>query len=48
MTSSVRKVTLLADPGRAVTFQQAGDVLTLNLPGSAPDAIASVVRVELK
>jgi alpha-L-fucosidase len=42
----VKKSYLLASPGNALKFSATGEIITLQLPGKAPDAIASVVVLE--
>jgi alpha-L-fucosidase len=41
------KARLLADPGRPVRVEAAGDGVTLTLTGTAPDPVASVIELEI-
>jgi alpha-L-fucosidase len=43
----VHKARLLADPGRALTARRDGGDMLIQLPGAAPDEIASVVELTL-
>src|SRR5262249_43680977 len=45
-TGSARRAYLLADRSRALTLQPAAGALTIQIPGAAPDPIASVIVVE--
>ena len=43
----VRKASLLAAPQQPIAVDQAATGVTLTLPAQAPDAVASVVRLDL-
>ncbi len=47
LKTKVLKATLLAEPDAAITVAQSVSSLTLALPAQAPDAVASVVRLDL-
>ncbi len=48
VTNEATKVALLADPRKPLTVTKSEQGLTIQLPPTAPDAIASVVAVEIK
>ena len=48
LRTDVRRVFLLADPGKALRFRRAGGDIVVSLPERAPDPDAAVVVVELK
>jgi alpha-L-fucosidase len=48
LKKEIREARLLADPAAAVKVEQTPDKITLTLPAKAPDAIASVVCLEVR
>ena len=46
LTVKVRRAHLLADPARKLKVKQRGAVVTISLPGKAPDALASVIALD--
>ncbi len=45
--NKVKRACLLASPDRSLTFSSTGKGIRIALPGTAPDPIASVVRIEM-
>jgi len=47
MTSKVKKAYALAAPGKAIRFTQSGADVTLDIPKAAPDAVVSVIALDV-
>jgi len=47
LKTKVMKATLLAAPDQSIAVNQGGSGVMLSLPAQAPDAVASVVRLDL-
>jgi hypothetical protein len=48
MKADVVQATLLADPTRKITAESEGSQTKITLPSTAPDPIASVIRLDLR
>jgi alpha-L-fucosidase len=48
VTNQVTKASLLAEPGRALTVTASDQGMVIQLPPAAPDAVASVIALDIK
>jgi alpha-L-fucosidase len=47
LRNKVQRAYLLADPGKSLKVEQKADSISIRLPKTAPDAVASVLALEL-